>query len=65
MIRHRVIRRRLLEFQEQQTCALARRVGRRRDTNRLRRWCSTAVTAFVGAIAILIVALAAVVLGIT
>jgi len=41
------------------------RAGAQRDTNRLRRWCSTAVTALVGAIAILIVALAAVVLGIT
>src|SRR6202022_2746233 len=29
MIRHRVIRRRLLEFQEKWTCALARPVGRR------------------------------------
>jgi hypothetical protein len=41
------------------------RAGAQRDTDRLRRWCSTAVTAFTSAIAILIVALAAVVLGIT
>jgi hypothetical protein len=37
----------------------------RAGAQRLRRWCSNAVTAFVSASAILIVALAAVVLGIT